>query len=67
MHWSQKNDVICNIKVEIYVINYKKSSKYALCMKLLPKKAKICKHAGKKYDYSESLSHKMNICKVWEV
>ena len=26
--------------------------------------AKICKHAQKKYDYLESLSHKTNICKV---
>ena len=34
---------------------------------MTPQKAKICKHARKKYDYLESLSHKKNIYKVWEV
>ena len=29
-----------------------------------PSKAKICKHARKKYHYLESLSHEMNIYKV---
>ena len=31
---------------------------------ITPQKVKICKHARKKYDYLESLSHKTNVCKV---
>ena len=43
---------------------YKKIFKICIMHEFTPQKSKICKHAWKKYDYLESLSHKTNICKV---
>ena len=38
--------------------------KICIMHEFTPQKAKIRKHARKKYDYLESLSHKLNIFKV---
>ena len=41
--------------------------KICIMHKIAPQKAKICKHAWKKYDYLKLLSHNTNICKVWQI
>ena len=48
------------------LLNLKKI-KICIMHEFTPQKAKICKHARKKYQYLESLSHETYICKVSEV
>ena len=47
-----------------YMLLCLKIFKISIMHEITPQKTKICKHAWKKYDYLESLSHKTNICKV---
>ena len=44
-----------------------KTFKICIMHEFVPQKAKICKHARKKYQYLESLSHEMNICSLRSV
>ena len=41
-----------------------KTFKICIMHEFAPQKAKICKHARKKYHYLESLNNEMNSCKV---
>ena len=53
-----------NTKFEICAIKSKKIFKICIIHEFTPQKAKICKHARKKYQYSESVSPQTYICKV---